>query len=67
MKIGDVVYIEPARGFCTGGEAAVTDVLQRYDEVTGKPYDVICFGDHWFDGRTGHAKTEPYAYYINIR
>ncbi len=53
-------------GASSEGDSVVTGIEQRYNETTGEPYDVICFGDHKFHGITGKALTSPDMYYIDV-
>lgn len=64
LKVGDSVFIECHSGLGSGGPAKVTKITKKYDENTGKPYNVIWCGGHGFDARTGEAATEPTMYYI---
>jgi hypothetical protein len=63
-KIGYMVQIDCMSGLGTGGPEKITNIKTKYNEYTGKPYKVICFGDHEFDAVSGIALTPPYSYYI---
>jgi len=67
FKVGDSVYIECYTSMGSGGNDKVTKITKKYDEDTGKPYNVIWCGSHGFDARSGDAITEPYMYYIRKR
>jgi hypothetical protein len=64
IQVGDTVLVECVSGHGTGGKDTVTAIRTRYFVYTGKPYTVICVGDHEFDAVSGNAVTPPYAYYI---
>lgn len=64
-KVGDTVQIECYTSLGDDFEAKVTDIKTRYNEKTGKPYKVICCGDHWFSGFHGGAMNAPIMYYIS--
>jgi hypothetical protein len=65
LKVGDKVYIDCFTSMGTGGISEVTKIVKKYDSDTGKPYDVIYFGDHQFDSRNGDAISSPTMYYIS--
>ena len=62
MQVGDKVYIDSLNGFLFKSE--VTDISAKYDENTGKPYDVIHCGEMIFDSRTKYSMSVPYNYYV---
>lgn len=65
VRTGNVCHIEPNTGFGDAGDEKVTDTVTKYDQDTGKPYKVICFGNWKFDARDGCPMTPPYAYHIS--
>ena len=66
IKVGDEVYVEcyTSMGASSEGNQTVTELKTKYDEDTGKPYNVICLGKHKFDGRDGGAMNSPTMYFI---
>ena len=66
FNVGDSVMINRFTSFGDYGIQKVTAILTKYNENTGKPYEVICFGKWQFSAVTGAAITEPYMYYIDV-
>jgi hypothetical protein len=66
MQIGDQVEIHCITGMGSGSIATITDIKMKYNEDTGKPRKVICFGDHEFSALTGAVISGPFMYYINV-
>lgn len=64
MKIGDKVYIDSESSFGTLSKDVVTDISTKYDEDTGKPYNVIHCDTMEFDSRTKYSIKVPYNYYV---
>jgi hypothetical protein len=61
----DLVWCGGDSGFCQDDIEKVVDVIVKYDENTGIPYNVIILnGDRRFDSRNGVALNPPTAYYI---
>jgi hypothetical protein len=66
LEVGDLVFHTGDSGFCRSSYEKVSAVDYRYDSRTGEKYKTVKVSSGWFDTRTGHAKTPPYAYYIVI-
>ncbi len=64
-KVGDKVNVECYTSIGTDEEEKVTKITKKYDEDTGKPYEVIWCGKHAFDSRDGEAINPPTMYYIS--
>jgi len=41
VQVGDTVTITGDSSFCSTYQTKVIELLTRYDELTGKPYNVI--------------------------
>jgi hypothetical protein len=63
-KIGDKVYIDGMSGFCDPHWDTITDIQIRYDEITGKPYNLIIVGNSHFRSDNGNCVKGPTAYYL---
>ncbi len=63
-KEGGTVYVTGDSGFCYSSYQKVSEITTKYDEDTGKPYNVLHVNGQRFDGRTGFAIDPPTAYYI---
>jgi len=63
--IGKEIMITARSGMCTGGMETVTGILSRFDKHRGETQILICFGDHWFNSKTGLPFTAPWAYDID--
>lgn len=62
---GDKVCCTGDSSFCQSSTQKIKKLTVKYDEDTGKPYNVIHLaGDRKFDSRTGYAINPPLAYYI---
>ena len=66
-KVRDKVRIICYTSMGTDSESKVTKITKKYDEDTGKPYNIIWCGKHGFDARNGDAVTVPYMYYIVLK
>lgn len=64
VKIGDYADIDGYSGFCCGSYNRITDVITRYNEMTGKPYKVICCRDNQYCFDDGNCIKGASAYYI---
>jgi len=66
LKVGDKILVGGDSGFCNDDEETITKIYKKYDENTGKPYNVICCGDWEFSGKEGCGGAMNYAraYYI---
>jgi len=65
IAVGDVINIACETSFGNDHKGEVTDIKSRFDEITGRPYNIICCGSHEFDSRSGYAITSPTMYYIS--
>lgn len=64
VKVGDYAYIDGCSSFCTGYYARITAIKTRYDETTGKPYDVVICGDQEYVKDTGLVIKGATAYSV---
>jgi len=66
VTIGDVVYLEGMTSLANGGgEYPVTDIRDRFDEITGEKYRQLLVDGHWYDNRDGGCASNPnFMYYI---
>lgn len=63
-KVGDYAYVDGYSGFCYGSYERITDIVTRYDEVTGNPYKVIVCDDDCFRFDDGWCIKGATAYRI---
>lgn len=69
-EVGESVYIHSmyGLGMSSEGYETVTKKTQRFDEFTGKPYEIIWFNKHGFYGKgskyPGQTFSTPWAFYI---
>ncbi len=67
LKIGELVLHTTyyPTGFGNPSEEPIVNIIKKFDENTGKPYNVYEIkGGQQFDGRTGMPLTPPLAYCI---
>lgn len=69
MKIGDEVYIDGYTSMAqqSARMSKIDDVQTRYDELTGKPFDIVLVDGDWYDTRDGgcHSNKDS-MYYIEL-
>jgi hypothetical protein len=69
MKIGDNVYIDGYTSMAqqNARTAKVDDIQTRYDELTGKPFDIVLVDGDWYDTRDGGCHSNKNSmYYIEF-
>lgn len=67
LEIGEMVLHTSyyPTGFAVPSEVKIIDIIKKYDEDTGKPYNVYKIkGGQQFDGRNGMPLNPPLAYCI---
>jgi hypothetical protein len=66
-KVGDVVYVDGYIGASMAQQNAhmseVTEVATRYNEITGKPFQIVKVGDDWYR-EDGTCYSKESMYYI---
>lgn len=63
-KVGDYAYVDGYSGFCYGSYERITDIVTRYDEITGEPYKVIVCGKGLYRFDNGWSINGAMAYSI---
>lgn len=64
VVVGDYAYIDGYSGFCYGSYEQITDIVTRYDEITGKPYKVVVCGKGHYRFDDGWCINGAMAYSI---
>lgn len=64
FKIGDAALIGCDSSFCNTTNTIVTEILIRYNKITGERYNIIICDDWEFDERTLTSIKVPFMYSI---
>jgi hypothetical protein len=66
LTITDKVYLEGMTSLANGGgEYPITNIRDRFDEITGERYRQLEVEGEWYDSRTGECVSNPnFMYYI---
>lgn len=63
-KVGDYAYVDGGSSFCTGGYEKIKAFETRYDNKTGRPYEIVVTTDGEFRKDDGSSIKGATAYSI---
>ena len=70
LKVGDKVWFDGYTSMAqqNAGEEVIAEIKIKYDEDSGRPFNIYKVGNAWYDGRDGSCFSNKQSmYYIDLK